>query len=194
MSAFTPNRVLGAAVVSGALAIGLPRLFPGAIPDAATTLLYVLALMLAFMALLRWRMPDGCDAAPAVLRRRYTREMAIAMGAYTVILFFSVWLLKRADMAPALRALVALLPLPPIAFALRAMVRYIRDVDEMQQRIELEAVSIATALVSLAYMAGGFLQAARVIDIPAAAALIWLFPLVCFTYGLAKAVVSRRYR
>ena len=53
---------------------------------------------------------------------------------------------------------------------------------------------MATALVSLLYMAGGFLQAAKVIDVPAAAAMIWMFPLVCFTYGLAKVVVARRYR
>ena len=43
-------------------------------------------------------------------------------------------------------------------------------------------------------MAGGFLQAAKVIDIAAAAAMIWLFPLVCFSYGLAKLAVARRYR
>ena len=102
--------------------------------------------------------------------------------------------LARHGEAPALRALVALAPLPPIAAALRAIVRYIRDADEMQQRIELEAVCVATALVSLLYMAGGFLQAAKVIDVPAAAAMIWMFPLVCFTYGLAKVVVARRYR
>ena len=65
---------------------------------------------------------------------------------------------------------------------------------EMQQRIELEAVCIATALVSLLYLAGGFLQVAKVIDLPAGAVLIWLFPLVCLTYGLAKVVVARRYR
>jgi hypothetical protein len=194
MTVFTPNRVLVAAVASGVLAMGLPRLFPDQVPGLATTLLYTLALVLAFVALLRWRMPDSCDAAPAVLRKRYTREMAIAMGAYVVVLFFSVWLLKRLDLAPAVRALVALLPLPPIAFALRAIVRYIRDVDEMQQRIELEAVSIATAFVSLVYMAGGFLQAAKVVDLPASAAMIWMFPLVCFSYGLAKAFIVGRYR
>ncbi len=78
--------------------------------------------------------------------------------------------------------------------SLRAMVRYIRDVDEMQQRIELEAVSLATAFVALGYMTGGFLQSAKVIDVPASAAMIWVFPLLCMAYGLAKAVVARRYR
>ncbi|MBO9718017.1 MAG: hypothetical protein J7507_14760 [Pseudoxanthomonas sp.] len=193
MNRFSPWALLAAAVLAGCAAAGLPRLFPGQLPGWPSQLLTVLGLALAFAALLRWQLPEGCDTAPTGLRRRYTRELMLAMGGYVVVLFASITLLRHID-APALRALVALLPVPPIALALRAMVRYIRDIDEMQQRIELEAVSMATAFVSLVYMSGGFLQAAHVIDVPSAAALIWLFPLVCFTYGLAKVVVSRRYR
>ena len=114
------------------------------------------------------------------------------LGRYVLTLFASVWLLKRVD-EPGLRALIALMPVPAIGLALRAIVRYIRDADEMQQRIELEAVSFATAFVSMLYIAGGFLQLAGVIDIPSAVAMIWVFPLVCFSYGLAKIVVGRRY-
>ena len=193
MKRFSPWLLLGAAVLSGAGAAALPRLLRDQAPGWLVHGLTVLALALAFAALLRWQLPAACDSAPTGLRRRYTRELMLAMGGYVLVLFASITLLRHIE-APALRALVALAPVPPIALALRAMVRYIRDVDEMQQRIELEAVSIATAFVSLVYMSAGFLQAAKVIAIPAAAALIWLFPLVCFTYGLAKAVVVRRYR
>jgi hypothetical protein len=77
---------------------------------------------------------------------------------------------------------------------LRAMIRYIRDADEMQQRIELEAVSLATAVVALGYMTGGFLQLDEVIDVPSGVAMLWVFQLLCIGYGLAKVVVSRRYR
>ncbi|GAB3511258.1 hypothetical protein MNQ95_06680 [Pseudoxanthomonas daejeonensis] len=185
--------LLALAVLSGLAAAILPRALPGLIPGWLGSALFVLALVLAFSSLMRWQLPDSCDSASPGLRRRYTRELMLAMGAYVLILFASVWLLRHIE-APALRALVALLPVPPIALALRAIVRFIRDSDEMQQRIELEAVCIATGFVSLLYLAGGFLQTAKVIDVPAAAALIWLFPLVCLTYGLAKAVVSRRYR
>ena len=140
-----------------------------------------------------WR--EHCDEEfRSAAGRRYRRVMLPAMGAYTGLVLLSTFLLRQGIAALPLRALVALLPVPPIAFALRAIVRYIRDSDEMQQRIELEAVCIATALVSLLYLAGGFLQVAKVIDLPAGAVLIWLFPLVCLTYGLAKVVVARRYR
>ena len=193
MNRIQARHLLLAAVVLGVAAFALSRLIPGGIPRPTALVLYGTALMLAFAALLRGNLPEPRDAAPPTLRRRYTRELMLAMASYVMVLFVSIWLLKRIE-EPALRALVALAPLPPIALAMRAIVRYIRDVDEMQQRIELEAVCIATAFVSLLYLAGGFLQIARVVDVDAGAAMIWLFPLVCFAYGLAKVVVLRRYR
>ena len=158
----------------------------------AVGIVFGAALGLALAALLRRLMPDGCDAAPAKLRKRYTREVMLAMAGYVVLLVLSILLLKRLEDG-LLRALTALLPVPPMMLVLRAMIRYIRDADELQQRIELEAVSFATAFISLVYLTGGFLQSAKVIDVPSNVAMIWVFPLVCLSYGLAKAVVARRY-
>ena len=174
-----------------ALALGLPRMV--ALSDTAQGLLYGLAVGCLLGSFLRRWLPEPCDTAPPALRRRYLREFLPPMVGYMVALMVSLTLLKRIE-ADWLRAIVALLPLPPIAFAMRAIVRYIRDTDELQRQIELEAVSIATALVSMLYLAAGFLQAAKVIDIPSSAAMIWVFPLVCLVYGLAKILVARRYR
>jgi hypothetical protein len=145
-----------------------------------------------FAALLLWWSPEACDAGTPALRSRYLREFLPAIIGYVVTLFASIWLLRQVD-DPGLRALVALLPVPAIAMAMRAIVRYIRDADELQRRIELEAVSFATAGVSLVYLAAGFLQSAKVIDIPASAAMIWVFPLVCLVYGVVKVFIARRY-
>lgn len=145
-----------------------------------------------FLALLMWWSPEACEVGTPALRSRYLREFLPAMFGYVVALSLSLWLLRSIE-GGLLRAVVALLPLPPIALALRAMIRYIRDSDELQRRIELEAVSVATAGVSLAYMGGGFLQLAKVVDVPSGVAMIWVFPLVCLLYGIAKAVVARRY-
>jgi len=173
------------------VAVGLPLLLP--LSDTFRGLLYGLACGCILAGLLRGRLPDPCDTATPALRRRYLREFLPPMAGYLIALVLSLLLLKRID-TEWLRAIVALLPLPPIAFAVRAIVRYIRDADELQRRIELEAVSIATALVSMAYLGGGFLQSAKVVDIPSSVAMIWVFPLVCLVYGLAKIVVLRRYR
>jgi hypothetical protein len=115
------------------------------------------------------------------------------MAGYVVTILGSVWLLKQHVEDPTLRVLVALAPVPFVALAMRAMIRHIRDTDELQRRIEVESVSLATALVSLGYFAAGLLQAAKVIDVPSSVAMIWVFPLICFVYGIAKVLVSRRY-
>lgn len=184
----TPMLAIAGMLVGGAIAL---RLLVPAATAWAPALILLSAIAIGLVAVTR----DAarCETAPPALQRRYTREMLIGMGSYTALLFVSLLWLRELE-APALRALVALLPVAPIALVLRAMVRFIRGVDELQQRIELEAICIAAALVSFAYMTGGFLQAARVIDVPASAAMLWVFPLICGTYGVAKSLVARRYR
>ena len=186
--------LIGAALLL--VAIGAPYLLPRPLPDFVSGMLYGMAggalLWAAVLAAFGPRLPDPCDSSTPALRRRYLREFIPPMVGYVVATLLSVWWLQSID-ATWLRALVALLPVPPIALAMRAIMRYIRDADELQRRIELEAVSFATALVSLLYLAGGFLQLAKVIDIPASAAMIWVFPLVCLSYGLAKLAIARRF-
>ncbi|MBN8716254.1 MAG: hypothetical protein J0I72_01235 [Stenotrophomonas sp.] len=139
-----------------------------------------------------WR--QHCDemyAQPA--GRRYLRALWPIMVAYSLTLFLSLWLVKRGIDSLPLRALVAILPAMPIALLMRAALRYLREIDELQRRIETEAIGIASLLVALLYFAGGLLQKAKVIEIDAAAAMIWVFPLLCLIYGIAKMVLTRRY-
>jgi len=181
------------AIGLGALGLAAAGRFLLAWPDGVVGMWAGIGAGCLFAGLLRWRMPEACDAGTPALRSRYLREFLPAMAAYVLTLFFSVWLLKRVD-EPGLRALVALMPVPAIGMALRAIIRYIRDVDELQQKIELEAVSFAAAFVSMVYVTGAFLQLAKVIDIPSGVAMLWVFPLICASYGLAKMVVARRYQ
>lgn len=177
--------------VSALAAAALPRLLDGPLAQPFGTGLGVAAVALLLLALRRWSI-EGDDCGRRGLGRRYARELSLGMGGYVLALLASLLLLRQVDQ-PLLRALLALLPVLPIVLVLRAMIRYVRDSDELQRRIELEAISFASASVSLLYMTGGFLQPARVIDVPAAAAMLWVFPLTCLVYGAAKALVARRY-
>lgn len=146
-----------------------------------------------FLVLPRW-WRQHCDemyAQPA--GRRYLRALWPIMIGYSLTLFLSIWLVKRGIESVPLRAVVAVLPALAIALLMRAALRYLREIDELQRRIETEAIGIASLLVSLVYFAGGLLQKAKVIDLDAAAAMIWVFPLLCGTYGIAKMVLTRRY-
>jgi len=145
-----------------------------------------------FAALLLWWSPEACDAVRPGLARRYYRELAGPVVAYVVVML--VW--KRLlDVVGdgTLRVLVALLPAAIVLWMMRVVVRYVRQSDEMQRRIELESIAIAAMLVSSAYMAAGFLQTARLIDVPAKVAMLWVFPSLCMTYGVVKVAIARRY-
>ena len=153
---------------------------------------YLLGAALFLLVPRWWR--QHCDemyAQPA--GRRYLRALWPIMVTYSVTLFLSIWLVKRGIDSVPLRAVVAVLPVLPIALLMRAALRYLREIDELQRRIETEAIGIASLLVSLLYFAGGLLQKAKVVDVDAAVAMIWVFPLLCATYGVAKMVLARRY-
>ena len=145
-----------------------------------------------FMAVLLWFSPDMSDAVPKKLMRRYHREVGWAMAAYIGSMLVWKRVLEMAD-ATWLRVLIALFPALVVCFVLRAFVRYVRDSDELQRRIELEAGAIAGLLVSAGFLAAGFLQAADLIAIPAKVTMLWVFPMLCFTYGITKVVIARRY-
>jgi hypothetical protein len=143
-------------------------------------------------AAMLWWLPDTSDAVPKRLNARYQREIALPMLGYVISVFAFTPLLHRTDVV-ALRALVSLLPALFVLGVMRAFVRYVRDSDELQRRIELEAGAVAGLLVSAGYLAAGFLQSAELIDISSKVAMLWVFPMLCFAYGFAKVVIARRY-
>lgn len=147
-----------------------------------------------FLALMLWWSSGSMrDSAVPALARRYYREMGLPMLMYVAVMLCWKRLLDRVD-ADWARVLIALLPALLVALVIRAVARFVRDSDEMQRRIELESIAIAAALVSGGYMTAGFLQAAGMIALPASAAMLWVFPLLCATYGIAKGVNARRYQ
>jgi hypothetical protein len=143
-------------------------------------------------AAMLWFMPDMSDAAPKALTRRYQRQVGITMSAYVLVMLVWKRLLDSVD-ATWLKVIIALFPALLVCWVMRAFVQYVRDSDEMQRRIELESGSIAAMLVAAGYLGAGFLQSAKLVDIPSGPALIMMFPLLCLFYGIVKIFVARRY-
>lgn len=130
------------------------------------------------------------------VQKRYLREFLPAMLGYVAAILACGWLLKGplVDAGPGLRGMISLLPVLPIAFVLRAIVRVIRDNDELQRRIDLEAIAVASLAVGAGYFTLGLLAAADVIAVPGDVAMIWVLPALCGAFGLAKLWALRRYR
>ncbi len=154
--------------------------------------------MLAFGAL--WLVPAWrrhvrekmSDPVLMAQQRRYNRDFMPPMVAYVAVMLVWKPLLARID-ATWLRFAIALLPVVFLVLVIRAMARYVRGCDELQRRMELEAVAISAAVVSALFMALGFLQSAKLIAIPAEVAMLWVFPALCLSYGATKLVIARRY-
>lgn len=124
-------------------------------------------------------------------RRRYMREFLPAMAAYVVLLFASQAMLKHVHAVP-LTVLIVLLPVLPIGFVVRAMVRLVLASDELERRLQLEAISIASITVGLLSFAAAFLRDAGLL--PVTNGLMLVLPALFGTYGVANWWVRRRFR
>ena len=127
---------------------------------------------------------------------RRLRGCAFASFAYLATTALSVWLLKgpMTDAPTSLRAMVSLLPLIPIGFAIREVLHLVRASDELQRRIDLEALAVAALVVGLTCLSLGFLVSAQVFEIKGSSVLIWMFPALSVTYVLARVRAQRHYR
>lgn len=125
-----------------------------------------------------------------------TRASIVAALAYAITVLLCVWLLKHplADAALVWRALVALVPMAPIAWMIRIQVATILARDELQRRIDLEAIAIASIGVGLGSLSLALLIVARVWDVSGRSALLWVLPALSLCYGVARHLVARRYR
>jgi hypothetical protein len=126
----------------------------------------------------------------AALRTRFSRPVFLwaLLGLVTNLtldrLFAAGWL------GPNLH-LLRLLPLIPEAFFLVALVRTIRKMDEMQQRICLESIAAAFILTLVLTFVVGGLEAAGV---PYAPLRDGLGTFMLFSFACAYVVSVRRYR
>lgn len=122
--------------------------------------------------------------------RRYLIEFGGAMLAYAVVLVVTITLLNNTDPGSGWRVPLALAPMAPVVFALLAFVRYFGRMDELQRRVQLEALAFAfggTALITFGY---GFLQ---VVGFPQVS---WFFvwPIMAALWIVGKVLADRRYK
>jgi uncharacterized membrane protein HdeD (DUF308 family) len=128
------------------------------------------------------------------VHKRYLREFFPAMLGYLVLVLVYGALVPGTD-SLAGRLALATLPLLPIVLVIRAIVRVLRDQDELERQIDLEAIAIAAMTTGFGYFSFGLLLSAGVgWKIVPATVAIWVMPCLFGSFGVAKLLVSRRYR
>ncbi len=123
--------------------------------------------------------------------RQYQWGAMLSMTAY-VALVLLVWPLAREVDGLVFKLLLALTPVLPMLYLFALMARRIRDSDELQQRMHLVALGIATLITGAWSLVGGFLSAAHVLTLDGSI-LIWVFPVMLASYGVARMILVRRY-
>lgn len=106
------------------------------------------------------------------------------------------WLLEHplADAMVGARVLVAVLPVIPAFLLIRTMVRATLAGDELQQRIDLEAIAFASLVVGMASLTLALLTVADAILLTGQTVLVWILPALTVLYILARLRIAARYR
>ena len=121
-------------------------------------------------------------------RNRYLKEFLSSMAAYSLMVPVSIRMLRGHEHT-LLGYAIAFLPIIPSAFAMWAFLRFFRGLDELQRRIQFEAVAfsfLATCLITLTW---AFQQNAGLPRFD----VTWVAPLLILLWSLGLAIARRRY-
>lgn len=121
--------------------------------------------------------------------RSYVKEFGGAMLAYVIVLPISIALIQAHPHA-AWRVPLALAPVVPAAFALWAVIRFAARLDELQRRIQFEAVVFSSGVTALLTFSYGFLENVGLPQL----SVLWVLPLMVALWGIGLALASCRYR
>jgi hypothetical protein len=121
--------------------------------------------------------------------RKYLLKLFIAVSAYVAILWFSIHQLQHNPSLPWKYG-IAVLPVVPLLFVPVAVVQFLREQDELQRKMQGEALAIgftASVVITLTY---GFLENAGVPRL----SWVWVWPVMAFFWCIGLVVAHRRYR
>lgn len=123
------------------------------------------------------------------VRRRYVRDLTWAMIAYIFILVASLTALRNFEFARFWQVVISLSPAVPVVFVILAMLRALRDSDELQQRVQLLATSFSAAVTGLITFSYGFLENVGFPKFPT----FLVFPMLVALWGISLSYFNKRY-
>lgn len=123
------------------------------------------------------------------VQKRYFKEFYLSITAYVIILFASISILKKFEFSGVVQGVIALTPVVPIIFIIIAIMRGIKDSDELQQKVQLNAImfsAVTTGLITFSY---GLLEGVGFPPFPA----IWVLPMMFIFWGFSLGFFWKRY-
>ena len=122
--------------------------------------------------------------------RQYLKELAATLLVYGAMLFGSIELLTHVQIARPWRDLVALGPMLPAAATAWVILRELRRMDELQRRIQLEALGFSFAGTAILTFSYGFLEG---LGYPRLS-MFTVWPLLAALWIVGLVLARRRYQ
>ncbi len=122
--------------------------------------------------------------------KRYYKEFFISMTFYVILLIASITFIENFSLPQTIKIIVVLIPVIPIIFVIIAIMRALQDSDELQQKVQLNAITfsaITTGLITFSY---GFLENIGFPSFPT----IWILPIMFFLWGISLGYFWRKYQ
>ncbi|HEY0606738.1 MAG TPA: hypothetical protein VGD58_27720 [Herpetosiphonaceae bacterium] len=119
----------------------------------------------------------------------YNLQLATTMAVYVVVVAGSVWFIT-ANPESLWRIPAALTPMIPASYVPFVVMRYLRNIDELQRQIQLEALGFAFAGTAILTSAYGFLESVGFPQVN----WIFVWPIMGGLWCLGIVLASRRYR
>lgn len=132
-------------------------------------------------------MPGECVDKAAT--RKYKLRMLVVSLVYIALVYVSVHALQSKPAAP-LKYVIAVLPMLPILLIPLFFVQLLRSLDELQRRIQLEALGFAFAASAFVTLTYGFLENAGLPDVN----WVWVWPIMAVFWTLGLFAARWRYR
>jgi hypothetical protein len=128
---------------------------------------------------------------PRYTEKQYRKQVLLLMAVYVAIMFL-VWPHIRSASSLYWKVVVSLAAASPVIVVIWLMAKRVMHSDELQQRLHLMALSVATGMVCSLTLVGGFLCAAGVLALDGDI-LIWVAPALSMIYGVTHIWLGRRY-
>ncbi len=124
--------------------------------------------------------------------KKHLTRFIIGMGAYVVLLPISLFVIDSSLVeSTVIKWMAALLPVIPFLFAMTAVLHNVRAADELHQQIHLESILITTLITGGLTFSYGLLESSGLFPhLPT----VYIAPFMIGTWGIANAVITRRYQ
>ena len=124
------------------------------------------------------------------VNKRYFKELTTSIVAYVIILIVVIMLVDGPFERSNLRYVLILLPMIPVIFTVRAIMRYLAGTDEMEREIQLKSLAISLAGTAFITFTYGFLERVGLPKI----SMFSVWHLIAVLWVGARFYLNRQYR